>query len=163
MNKIYIISANENPYAFVKQRIAEEFNIDVNDVEIKRDINGKPFIENLKGVFFNVSNSKELQAVALSESPVGVDIEKVRKANLSVAKRFCKEEYEYITENDSQNRLFEVWTKKEAYLKYTGKGIKGGLDSFNVFDMPLIIKIFKTDGYFVSYCCERELDIIIEK
>ena len=160
MNKIYIISANENPYAFVKQRVAEKFNIDVNEIEIAKDQNGKPFIENLKGVFFNVSNSNELQAVAISDSPVGVDIEKVRKANLSVAKRFCKEEYEYIIREDSQNRLFEVWTKKEAYLKYTGKGIKGGLDSFNVFGTNPKIKTIAFDGYILSYCCEREMEII---
>ena len=154
------MSINENSYAFVKQKIAEKFNIDSTDIEIARDENGKPFIKNLKGVFFNISNSKELQAVAISDSPVGVDIEKVRKANLSVAKRFCKEEYEYVTRENSENRLFEVWTKKEAYLKYLGVGIKGGLDKFNVFNTNKKIKTVALDGYILSYCCEKDMEII---
>ena len=52
-----------------------------------------------------------------------------------VCRRFLKQEVDYITEQDSDRRFFEVWTKKEAYFKKQGIGITPKLvKSIDVFD-----------------------------
>lgn len=154
MNEIYLLPTNINAYDFVKQK----FNIE--DFEILKTDNGKPYIKTCHSLYFNVSHSKDLQAVAISDSEVGVDIEFIRKVDLRAVKRFTKAEEEYILSENSLERFFEVWTKKEAYLKYNGVGLSGGLNSFNVFEVSPYIKTFKIDQYFLSVCGERDFKII---
>ena len=79
--------------------------------------NGKPHAD---GVFFSVSHSDGLCAVAIANEPIGLDIERLREFPLreSFAER-------YFSENErAQARdevgFFTVWTKKEAYFKKTG-------------------------------------------
>ena len=66
-------------------------------------------------------------------------------------------------EADSYNRFFEIWTQKEAYLKFKGTGISGGLNRFNVFEIPEKINTFIIDGYVISVCSEKEFEIEVVK
>ena len=51
---------------------------------------------------------------------------------MDLAKRFFSlEEYKRIHSLDS---FYEIWSKKEAYLKYTGIGLVKGLDFFTIYD-----------------------------
>ncbi|MCD7729124.1 MAG: hypothetical protein LUI60_04340 [Clostridia bacterium] len=85
--------------------------------EILKGENGKPYIKN-NPVYFNLSHSGNYCAVAISGSPVGVDIEVcgkgIRKAVLSTFPH--REQSEIITETDFLNH----WTARESYIKYCG-------------------------------------------
>ncbi len=151
MNNIYVLKGKCDPYAFVKEKAAEKYN----NTEIVKDEKGKPYFKYIPDLFFNVSNKDSITVIAMSNSKVGVDIEKVKKANLKVIKRFLKEEADYINECDSDRRFFEVWTKKEAYLKCKGSGISGGLDSVNVLNLP--IQTVDYEDYVISVCYEKDL------
>lgn len=153
MNILYIIPAETNIYGFLESVLKEKFNIKM--PEIKKGLYGKPYLQETD-IHFNISHSGDLKILAIAETPVGVDIEKVRKADLRVAKRFCENEYNYITEKDSEHRFFEIWTKKEAYLKYKGTGLRGGLDSFDVFSLSEDITTFRFKEYFISVCGIKE-------
>ena len=87
--------------------------------EYKNEDNGKPISNNL---FFNVSHSDGIVVLAITkDSPIGVDIEKVRNQYASLIEKVCsKEEEQYV--NDSKT-FFKIWTSKEAYLKMTGEGL----------------------------------------
>ncbi len=156
MNIIYIITKEINHYDFVKQKLKEKFNIDCS--EILKTEKGKPYIEN-SDIHFNITHSKDFRAVAIGQAQVGIDAEFLRKADLRVAKRFTKPEQEYISETDSDNRFFEIWTKKEAYLKYLGVGLSGGLDSFNVLEKNDMFKTFIINGFIITVCSEEEYRI----
>ena len=88
-------------------------------------VNGKPECE---GICFNLSHSDDMVLCAVSDSPVGCDIEKVTDAPLEVADRYFSEvERRYIDEaqnlSEINRRFFRLWTMKESYLKMTGEGM----------------------------------------
>lgn len=150
MNKIYVLKGKCDQYAFVKKLAAEKYN----NTEIVRTEKGKPYFKYIPDLFFSISHSGDITVVAIGDTPLGVDIEKIKKADLRVIKRFLKEEADYITEKDSNHRFFEIWTKKEAYLKCKGTGISGGLNSINVLDLPFETTVY--DDYIISVYREKQ-------
>lgn len=160
MITIYITKTTTNPYEFVSEIAAEKHNTPKSALILSKGAHGKPSFENLRDFHFNISHSGELQVIAVSDQPIGVDIEKLKTVNLNIANRFCKDELDYITERDSNYRLLEIWTKKEAYLKYLGEGLHGGLKSFSVFKTDIPIKTFKKKDYIISVCGTGDFEVI---
>nr|WP_245248089.1 4'-phosphopantetheinyl transferase superfamily protein [Methanobacterium petrolearium] len=95
---------------------------------------GKPFLKNYSDVFFNLSHSEEYVACAVSNSPVGVDIEHIHDIDLNIAKYyFYGSEYKHIIHNkDKKKAFFELWVLKESYMKMTGLGFRLPLDEFSI-------------------------------
>ena len=157
MIKLYILKGESDAYALVRKIAAEKFN----NAEILKTDMGKPYLKDVSGFCFNISHTDGMTVLALSDSEVGVDAEKVKKADLRIAKRrFLKNECDYVLKADSDKRFFEIWTKKEAFLKCKGVGLSGGLKSVNVFDCNPKIKTFFIDGFAVSVCGNGEIEII---
>ena len=98
---------------------------------------GKPYLANVPDLHFNISHSGNLVVCALDVVPVGLDIEVHKSANLKIAKRFfCQDEYEFIVKSESTNEAFyNVWAKKESYVKWGGKGLSTPLNSFSILNM----------------------------
>jgi len=124
--------------AIARDAISAGAGIDPAALVISPDRYGKPHAENISGVHFNLSHSGSMVVFAISDVPVGVDVEIVKQARLSVAKRFfCDDEYELVASGlaDQDEAFFNIWTMKESYLKWEGKGLVGALDSFSVFEI----------------------------
>lgn len=138
----------------VKLAAAKELGTGINEITITADEFGKPYLSEHPDMHFNISHTHNAVVVGFSENPVGVDIEKPGKANLSVVKKFFSlQEQEYIQKHATDTAFFEVWTKKEAYAKYLGMGLQKPFDSFSVFDDSLknnFITLEK-DGYIISF------------
>lgn len=149
MNKLFIFKGECDPYAFLKTQAAEKFN----NTEIVKTEKGKPFFKYIPDLFFSISHKDEVTVIVLSDSEVGVDIERIKKADMRILSRFLKEEADYISEADSDRRFFEIWTKKEAYLKFKGTGISGGLNSVNVLDLPF--ETMDYEDYIISVYSEK--------
>ena len=114
--------------------------------ETFRGGHGKPFFAEpeLRGVSFSRSHTKGYEVVCFSDSGIGVDCEDIRRWDgdpgrpEKIAKRyFTGDERDYIAFGgaSSAERFFEVWTAKEAYMKYTGRGFSEGFRSFSVFGL----------------------------
>lgn len=93
------------------------------DTTIHRTDKGKPYTDG--DVFFSVSHSGEHLVCLVSEKPVGVDIQSERRADVTKISRryFTQEECRYVDETGSEG-FFLLWTRKEAYCKYTGRGLE---------------------------------------
>lgn len=114
-----------------KKSIAKFLNINFYDIEFDIGINGKPYVNNLN-IYFNISHSNGLVVCAVDHNPIGIDIEKIKPINLSIMNYFFKKnEKNYVlngptldfTKNNEYNvfcRFFEIWTAKEACLKFSG-------------------------------------------
>lgn len=104
----------------------------------KLSANGKPYYGAEKK--FNISHSGNYVSVAFSNHNIGVDIEKINEIDVSSISSFLHpKEAQYIQEaNNSKDALYQVWTRKEAYLKARGVGIVEGLNLENCLE-PYII------------------------
>jgi len=98
--------------------------------------NGKPFLEG-RELNFNVSHSRDRMLIAVTAGrAVGVDIE-FRRDGVpmeSIAERwFAPEEREFLQGlKNPRTAFFDIWAKKEAYVKALGQGIFRELNSFSV-------------------------------
>ena len=141
-----------------KQMLAEQSGQASKDIRLFRDKNGKPQAENLP-FHFNVSHSGAWVACAVSEVPIGIDLEVVRERDLAVARRICSpDEMAYIfdSEQDRLYRFLQVWTAKEAYVKLTGIGIKA-MSEANYFDLKDRLFFVQKDDYILSVIEKTEL------
>ena len=121
--------------AFLQHCLSGYIGVIPSQIKFEYNEQGKPYVPS--GVHFNMSHSGDYVVLAVSDYPVGIDIERLRHKRLSVAKRFfCREEYEDIInaggEKEQDRRFLEYWTIKEAYVKYMGKGLSIPLNSFRI-------------------------------
>lgn len=96
--------------------------------EILRETGGRPCFRD-SPVQFSLSHSGGYVCVALSDQRVGVDLECVRPIRNGLPARvLAPEELRQVAKlSDETAAFFRFWTLKEAYLKYTGTGLRGDL------------------------------------
>lgn len=84
---------------------------------------GAPYIEG--GPYFSISHCKTGIAVAISENPIGIDIEVIRtfKPELMRKTMNLTEQQHIISSTNPDLEFIRLWTQKEAYLKLKGTGI----------------------------------------
>jgi len=151
----------------------------VSSPRFDQDENGKPCLSDQNKLFFNLSHSGSEVFCAVSDRPVGCDVEQVRAAKLRVARRFfCEEEYRALldcADEAARARLFyRYWTLKESFLKATGFGLSFPMNRFcflldtdsitirqSVDERPYAFRTFSEDGYQFAVCsADRPLDDI---
>ncbi len=94
--------------------------------------NKKPFIKNnTSGLYYNVSHSGNCILIAIALSEIGVDVEHVDTGFPYIdvlPLTFSSPEINYVQRSDSPvNFFYRLWTRKEALLKATAKGIDDNL------------------------------------
>lgn len=82
---------------------------------------GKPFFKDGK-IHFSISHSKGLCAVAVSDRPVGTDIELCRA---SYPFRMIEKSLSPREREAFDGDFTRIWSRKEAVAKMTGEGISG--------------------------------------
>lgn len=135
-----------------KVAIKKTFGVDIAKRKFAYTEYGKPYLPDYPDVHFNISHSGEYIVCAVSDKPVGIDIQKIGEYNSDVAKRVCNEKELVQIENslDKASEFTKLWTQKEAVLKMYGVGITSGnikncLDNHN-------IQSERIDDYWVSVC-----------
>ncbi len=140
-----------DPYSIVRKKAAELFSLKKKP-QIAFFDGGKPYFKDYPHIHFNLSHSGDYLAVAFAVCPVGVDIEAHRPINLKIAERyFTQGEKAYVKNNIS---FFYVWTRKEAYLKKTGIGLKG-INSCDALKSPNT-QTHEGEGFTLSVCCDSQ-------
>jgi 4'-phosphopantetheinyl transferase len=151
-----IKNAKSYSEGFARCVLAKNLNVDGKNLLICKNEFGKPFLKDYPNVHFNLSHTKGAIVCAVSDKPVGVDIERIGRFNKRIAERFfTKNEQGYIfSYNINQaDRFAEIWTMKEAYVKWIGKGMEIPFESFDVLQMTVpILKVIKKQGYAISVC-----------
>ena len=91
---------------------------------------GKPYLPG--GPCFSLSHSASLAVLAVSSAPVGADVERVGplRREAVLARVLTAEERRWMGEDEA--RFAFLWTRKEAALKWTGRGIDRSLQTLCV-------------------------------
>ena len=133
--------------------------IGVSDLSLHRLPNGKPILASCPDIHFNLSHSGTLAVCAISDQPVGVDVEALQSADPDIAAMcFQSREREWMNRSNDPIRAFtRLWTRKESYLKLLGTGLSHPLNSFCVIpgeDIPAgcVFSEQEEDGYIINVC-----------
>ncbi len=146
------------------RRIASEFlNIDNSDIEIIRGEYGKPYLKGTENFHFNISHTHNAIAIAIADTPIGIDIERIRPLNDSIVKRlysFKEKEYVYGVAGEKERRFSEVWTRKESYIKRDDRNISLGSFSIDTFKDVIDgqIKTYCIGKYVISVCGNQAVE-----
>ncbi len=137
---------------------------------------GKPFFRGGEEIAFSISHCRGWVVCALSEDPVGIDIERIAPFSPSMAARVLTEkEQSYLRAFQGQKAaykecFFRFWTGKESYLKWSGRGFFTEPKEVELaFDKELEAgRIWCSDprvglwqrkwneDYILSICCEKK-------
>ena len=121
------------------------------NARLENDEGGRPYLRNCP-YYVSISHSDGAVACAVSENPVGIDIEKIKPVRTALVNYVClPDEREFvgptgdiITDGEVLHRFFAVWTAKEAAFKKAG----GSMLSVNTLSLDKTNAI--VDGYFVT-------------
>ena len=144
--------------------VFKQYNINLNDHEFSYT-NNKPYILDF-GYQFNITHSKNIVAVVISDSVIGVDCEYIDKNRELIAIDYLFTEKEMLEFNclgdDSKVEYFyKKWVEKEAYFKMIGKGLTkefNKIDSLKYNVYRIIDKLGLT-----YYICSTEVESTLEK
>lgn len=98
-----------------------------NSIRFTTGINKKPEIKDNTDWHINVSHSGNWILLAIATASVGVDIEKINpdiRFEDMLPSSFSQNEQQYIeTSSNARFSFYELWTRKEALVKATAKGL----------------------------------------
>lgn len=118
----------------IRYLITTNFSKENKDIKYKYNEYGKPYVDELNHFHFNISHSESWVVGAIHEEEVGIDVEKVRPIDTTMIKNiFTEEEFNYLNSLNVEQQLdvfYELWTIKESFVKWIGKGLTIPLNSF---------------------------------
>lgn len=130
---------------FLRSILSRYLEVEAADLRFCYGPYGKPAIDvkQNRGVRFNLSHSHRMALYAVTRKrEVGIDIEYIQPdcATQEIARRFFSAfEFDVFRALPLEARLtafFKCWTRKEAYIKATGKGLSLPLNGFDVSVAP---------------------------
>ena len=125
------------------------------DDQLVRGEHGAPSLKD-SSRFFSISHSGPFTVLAVSDAPVGVDIElEESKQNYQrIARRFFSPDFQAIIEEAPEERkhtvFLECWTKLEAALKADGTGFTVPRETFPEVLKKYDIETFHKEGLIIS-------------
>lgn len=117
--KLFFTTEPIDSRVFLERVLREHYAIPA--PRIFQNKHGKPYLVG-SPLFFNLSHSGSITAVAVSEQEVGLDIQLREKRDLSAVLR-------RLTPAERQKDFYALWTAKEAYIKFKGESLAGLLSA----------------------------------
>ena len=154
------LSGKELTNALILKALGE-YGADTEGLHVIRDHRGKPFIGPRSRIKLSISVSHcgSTFAVVISDGNVGIDIQDERDNNYrKIAQRFFTEEECAIIDERGREAFYILWTRKEAYAKYTGGGIGQVMRKVQVPDREDVefTDSMLEGGMHCCICCGRD-------
>ena len=120
-------------------------NLGIKDYSLNYGEFDKPYLVGIDNLYFNLSHSGQYAICAFYNSEIGIDIEQI----VNISEPLIREvttlsEYNFLINLDKtaqKENFFRLWTAKESYMKYTGKGLSISPKKLEInFASPLTIK-----------------------
>lgn len=123
---------------------------------------GKPSLAEHPEIHFNLSHCKHAVVCAVSERPVGVDVEALGRYSERLARYTMNEDEqaEIAAAEDKDVAFTRLWTMKEATAKLTGEGIGTNVREVlrNSYNIITRTRVNIEKGYVVTVAKSLEAD-----
>ena len=122
---------------------------------------GKPFLAGHPDIHFNLSHCRQAVACAVSDRPVGVDVESIGRDKPELVEHVMSpREQQTIRSSARPQETFAIlWTRKEALLKLTGEGLvdhlAGVLESPLAENVQFDTRVHADQGYVCTMAWEK--------
>lgn len=129
------------------------YKVTIDDIKFIYNENQKPSIIGKENLHFSISHSCSIIGIAISDHPIGLDLEVQRVINLDIAKEFYSSEeccQIFKRGNNIYKDFFKVWTQKESRLKLFGENF-----------LSLTEKVPKSTCITQTVCCNIDTDDVI--
>lgn len=96
---------------------------------LTREAGGRPYVEGADNLFFSLSHSADAALIAVSDVPVGVDVERVRRIarSAAIARRILHPDtvatLQTLPPSLHEAAFVDAWTQREAHVKAVGGGL----------------------------------------
>ncbi len=165
--------AGKSPGRCLLQSVMErEYGWKKDSYKLKENSYGKPYIEGTPEITFSIADTKQLVMVAVAQGgqEIGLDAEWMRCIPEALQRRFFhKEELAWIHACESveaQNkRALAIWTRKEAYGKWTGKGIAFDMGNTSTVSMPIshMLETRWEENWVWSLCADTPFTVKLKQ
>mgnify|MGYP004574440141 CR=1 FL=1 len=121
--------------------------------------NGKPFFAG-SDAHFSLAHCRGTVVCAVSDAPVGVDIELERQNGIALARRWFAPDEAMSVENaaDPNEEFCIIWTVKESYIKLRGLRLSD-MSRFSVNALDAQYRSLRLGEYHLA-CCADGIDKI---
>lgn len=138
-------------YIILLYALAKDYSIKYPDISI--GTHGKPYLTDYPDIHFNISHCVKGCVCAVSDVPIGVDIQEIRPYSSEIAERVCSAEEMKIINNASDKacEFTRIWTMKESYVKMTGEGIYHSLKCIDT-SLSKRFRLYAKNDCFISVC-----------
>ena len=174
-NHIYsIVNSNLREQSFLAYSLLAEMlltycGVFMSELQMEFGKFGKPYFPG-SNISFSVSHTEGAVLCSISDSEIGSDIEFADKVYTKITEKcFTPREAKF---SDSPKNFYTVWTLKEAYLKYTGTGIRQPMREIE-FSLNkehkctvsgsksnVLFETFYIGGYVISVCANEKVSPI---
>src|SRR5699024_9745131 len=126
-NRIQRYKRRDQYRSIIGEMIIKKYGVNpncVSDVTFEFNKYGKPY---LRGIEFNISHYSNWVVCAISTNKIGIDIEKVIDLDINIVDQYFHPiELNWMKKGTDKERLlkfYQLWTKKESFIKAIGKGM----------------------------------------
>ena len=112
-------------FLLLQEALEKEYGI-TQPPELSFGPHGKPFLRDYPYIHFNLSHCSRAALCVVSDVPVGCDVETVQKTlDMDLCNHCCSplELQEILSSTHPEQAFCALWTRKEAFLKWTGEGL----------------------------------------
>ena len=111
---------------------------------------GKPFFPDTPGIHFSIAHAVGRVAVAIGDSPCGIDIERERKISERIRQKYL--------DNAPEDQALLRWTERESYGNYEGSGFFAEPNYDGVSFMS-----FTVNGFTITVCADKNETVEIKE
>jgi 4'-phosphopantetheinyl transferase len=130
------------------------------DFDLHYDQDGKPHLKD--NLFISISHSFEFSAIAISDKPIGIDIELAKEKVLKIASRFMDISHlEGLSEEEQIRKATVVWGIKESVFKI--KNEKGISFPDHILENPFLLSDKKATAQLSFNNLIESFDIFFEE